>query len=70
MIDADKDAINTLLKQKGVLFNELSARDNVLVIGITGELDIESLMYVANVVYALGLKGAWLKHKTGLLWVG
>lgn len=71
MIEHDAQAIGTLLSSKGVVFTELYARDNMLVIGIPDGpyITLETVSYVWGVVDALSLDCAFIKFRGGYLLV-
>lgn len=62
MIEYDKHSIGDLLESKGVIFRELSVRDNILRITLP-DMDyvpLENVLYVSAIIEALGISGAYL----------
>ena len=62
MIEIDKRSVSALLSQKGICFTELNCLDGDLIIGLSGEIDLNRVLYIEAIVEALGLKGAWILH--------
>lgn len=72
MIDIAPDPrpISALLVEKGISFSEFSVRNGVLIIRLTEEPSIETIVYLATVAECLGFKSTHITFKGMTLFVG